>query len=40
MSELKKGRERIVFIDHLIEKYQQHPSMRRVNVLIEQLKQV
>ena len=39
MSELKKEKERIVSIDQLIEKYQHHPSMQRVKILKEKLKQ-
>ncbi len=39
MSKLKKGNDRIVSIDQLQEKYQQHPSMHRVNALKDQLKQ-
>ncbi|MGB5636876.1 MAG: hypothetical protein WBM86_29410 [Waterburya sp.] len=39
MSELKKEKERIVSIDQLIEKYQHHPSMQRVKIFTEKLKQ-
>ncbi len=38
MLELKKE-ERIVSIDQLIEKYQHHPSMQRVKIFKEKLKQ-
>ena len=39
MSKLKKGKERIVSIDRLIEKYQHHPNMQRVKIFKDQLKQ-
>ena len=39
MLELKKEKERIVSIDQLIEKYQHHPSMQRVKIFTEKLKQ-
>ncbi|WP_319422666.1 hypothetical protein [Pleurocapsa sp. FMAR1] len=39
MSKLKKDKEHIVFIDRLIEKYQHHPSMQRVKILKDKLKQ-
>lgn len=39
MLELKKEKERIVSIDQLIEKYQHHPSMQRVKIFKEKLKQ-
>ena len=39
MLELKKEKEPTVSIDRLIEKYQHHPSMRRVNALKDKLKQ-
>lgn len=39
MSELKKGKERMVSIDWLKDNYQQHPSMLGVKILKDQLKQ-
>ncbi len=39
MSKLKKGKDRLVSIDQLREKYQQHPRMRQVEILKDKLKQ-
>lgn len=39
MSKLKKGKERIVSVDQLIDDYQQHPKMQRVKILKGKLKQ-
>ena len=39
MSELKKGKVHKVSIDWLKDNYQQHPSMLRVKILKDQLKQ-
>jgi hypothetical protein len=39
MSELKKGKERIVSIDWLKDNYQQHPCMQGVKILKDKLKQ-
>ena len=39
MSELKKEKERIVSIDWLKDNYQHHPSMQRVKIFTEKLKQ-
>lgn len=39
MLELKKEKEHIVSIEQLIEKYQHHPSMQRVKIFTEKLKQ-